>query len=111
MIKCVPTSEALNVQHHPPGAVHKADGGGLWWMRVERPSRGYIEISISSWHQIRLDVQKPSAFQNADEVSRVLAEVIGRTDFYVFLCKQRINVAYLRVMYDLYAILLFPKFL
>lgn len=66
MIKCVPTSEALNVQRRPRSLVHKAnDGGGLWWMRLEPPSRGYIAISISSRHQIRLAAQQPSAFQNA----------------------------------------------
>lgn len=36
MIKCVPTSEALDVQHHPT-PVHKANGGGLWRMRLEPP--------------------------------------------------------------------------
>lgn len=55
-----------------PRAVHKADGGGLWQMRLEHPSRGYIEISISSWHQIRLVAQEVSAFQNPDEVFRLL---------------------------------------
>lgn len=43
-------------------------------MRLEHPSRGYIEISISSWHQIRLAAQEVSAFQNSDELSRVLAD-------------------------------------
>lgn len=55
-------------------AVHKADGGGLWWMSLEHLSRAYIEISISSWHQIRLAVQEASAFQNSDELPRVLAD-------------------------------------
>lgn len=54
-------------------AVHKADGGGLWWMSLEHLSRAYTEISISSWHQIRLAAQKLSAFQNSDEVPRALA--------------------------------------
>jgi len=50
-------------------------GVGLWQMRLERPSRGVIEISISSWHQIRLAAQEVSAFQNPDEAPRVLADL------------------------------------
>lgn len=58
MIKCVPTSKALNVHHRspPPQPVHKArDGGGLWWMRLEPPSRGlYRDINqLSASDKIR----------------------------------------------------------
>lgn len=69
-----------------PARFIKPMGGWLMVDETRTPlSRGYIEISISSWHQIRLDVQEPSAFQNADEISRVLAEVIGRLDFYFYV--------------------------
>lgn len=64
-------------------AVHKADGGGLWWMSLEHFSRAYIEISISSWHQIRLAAQELSAFQNSDEVPRVLT---GYPIVWFFVC-------------------------
>lgn len=62
-------------------AVHKADGGGLWWMGLEHFSRAYIEISISSWHQIRLAAQELSAFQNSNEVPRVLTGTIHPSGF------------------------------
>lgn len=55
-------------------SVHKADGGGLWWMSLEHLSRAYIEISISSCHQIRLAAQELSAFQNPNEAPRVSAD-------------------------------------
>lgn len=58
MIKCVPTSKALNVHHWspPPQPVHKADDGdGLWWMRLKPPSRGlYRDINqLSASDKIR----------------------------------------------------------
>lgn len=73
-------------------AVHKANGDGLWRMRLEPPlSPGYIEISISSWHQIRLAAQEVSAFQNPDEVSRILANCQPLGFLHISSNKRQIN--------------------